>query len=136
MIAQPSDDAEQAADKTRQHLEGWVPELAEPNDVREALEKAFDFRGDVTITQRDGTVISGYIFDRRSGETLTDSIVRIMPAGSSKKCNVAYSEIARIVFDRRDPAAGKSWEAWVRKYWGKKAAGETNIQIEPESLEF
>jgi hypothetical protein len=58
-----------------------------------------------------------------------------MPAGSSEKRSIAYSDIARIMFDRRDPAAGKSWEAWVRKYWEKKAAGESNIQIEPEPLE-
>jgi len=32
-------------------------------------------------------------------------------------------------------AAGKTFEAWVKKYWEKKAAGETNIQIEPEKLD-
>ncbi|HWF47494.1 MAG TPA: hypothetical protein VG168_10850 [Bryobacteraceae bacterium] len=135
MSAQPVDSSEVTPAKEREHLEGWIPDLAEPADIRDALEKAFDFRGDVSITQRDGTIVNGYIFDRRTGQTLDDSFVRIMPAGSTEKRNIAYSEIARIVFDRRDPAAGKSWEAWVRKYWEKKAAGETNIQIEPESLE-
>jgi hypothetical protein len=135
MNAQPFNDSAEVPFKQRDHLEGWIPELAEPADIRDALEKAFDFRGDVSITKRDGAVVNGYIFDRRTGETLTDSFVRIMPAGSTDKRTVAYSDIARIVFDRRDPAAGKSWEAWVRKYWEKKAAGETNIQIEPEPLE-
>jgi hypothetical protein len=119
----------------REHLEGWVPDLADPSDARDALEKAFDFRGDVTITLRDASVVTGYIFDRRTGQSLDDSYVRIMPGGSTQKRNVVYADIVRIVFDRRDPAAGKSWEAWVRKYWEKKAAGETNIQIEPESFE-
>jgi hypothetical protein len=135
-MTQPSSDAsEEIPTKERARLEGWVPELAEPADVRDALEKAFDFRGDVSITQRTGVVVNGYIFDRRTGQTLDDSFVRIMPAGSAEKRNIAYSDIVRIVFDRRDPAAGKSWESWVRKYWEKKSAGETNIQIEPESLE-
>jgi len=135
MSGHPLEDAEAATIKAREHLEGWVPELAEPRDLHDALEKAFDFRGDVSITKRDGTVVNGYVFDRRSGRSLEGSAVRIMPAGSAQKLTIAYSDIARIVFDRRDPAAGKSWEAWVRRYWEKKMAGETNIQIEPESLE-
>jgi hypothetical protein len=135
MSAQPVDTSETNPANQRQRLEGWIPELAQPEDIRQALEKAFDFRGDVSITQRDGSVVNGYVFDRRTGHTLADSFVRIMPAGSSEKRSIAYSDIARIIFDRRDPAAGKSWEAWVRKYWEKKAAGESNIQIEPESLE-
>jgi hypothetical protein len=135
MSAQPVDTSETNPANQRERLEGWIPELAQPEDIRQALEKAFDFRGDVSITQRDGTVVNGYVFDRRTGQTLADSFVRIMPAGSSEKRSIAYSDIARIMFDRRDPAAGKSWEAWVRKYWEKKAAGESNIQIEPEPLE-
>ena len=48
-------------------IEGWVPELASEADLRDALEKAFDYRGDVTITRKDGTRVEGYIFDRRNG---------------------------------------------------------------------
>ena len=51
------------------------------------------------------------------------------------KINVAYSDVAALQFSGRDTAAGKTFEAWVRKYWEKKAAGETNIQIEPEKLD-
>ena len=51
-------------------LQGWVPELASENEVREALEKAFDYRGDITITRKDGTQVEGYLFDRRQGKTL------------------------------------------------------------------
>ena len=49
--------------------------------------------------------------------------------------NVAYGDIAALSFTGRDTAAGKTFEAWVKKYWAKKAAGETNIQIEPEKLD-
>ena len=34
-----------------ENLEGWVPALASEDDLRLALEKAFDYRGDVTITE-------------------------------------------------------------------------------------
>jgi len=116
-------------------LEGWVPALANDQDLRQALEKAFDYRGDVTITRKDGSKVEGYIFDRRSGKTLADSAVRLYPKDSNQKIAIAYSDIAALAFSQRDPAAGKSWEAWIKKYWGKKLAGEKNIGIEAEKLE-
>jgi len=116
-------------------IEGWVPELATEDDLRHALEEAFDYRGDVTITRKDGTQAEGYIFDRRNGSTLENSVVRLIPQNSPQKISVPYSEIAALAFTGRDTAAGKSWEAWVRKYWERKAAGEQGIALEPEALE-
>ncbi len=116
-------------------LEGWIPEFASEQEIRSALEKAFDYRGDITITRKDGTKIEGYLFDRRSGSTLADSLVRIYPKDSSQKISIAYSDIAALAFTGRDTAAGKSWEAWVKKYSAKKAAGEQNIALQPEPLE-
>ena len=130
------DEIEVAAGRERENLEGWIPELATDDEIREALEKAFDYRGDVTITLKQGDVVEGYIFDRRSGSSLNDSFVRIIPAkGDRAKRNVAYSDIAALAFTGRDTAAGKSWEAWVHKYWEKKESGEADLSLEPESLE-
>src|SRR5882672_11326909 len=116
-------------------LEGWVPALASEEEVRQALEKAFDYRGDVTITRKDGSKVEGYIFDRRTGKTLADSAVRLFPKDADTKISVPYADIAALVFTGRDTAAGKSFEAWVRKYWEKKAAGEKNIGIQAEALD-
>jgi len=129
------DEMEVAAGRAREQLEGWVPALASDAEVREALEKAFDYRGDITITRKDGSQLQGYLFDRRTGPTLAASYVRIMPIGESTRLSVAYSEIAALAFTGRDTAAGKTFDAWVKKYWEKKAAGEKNIQIEPEKLD-
>jgi hypothetical protein len=129
------DEIEVAAGREREQLEGWIPALASDAEVREALEKAFDYRGDITITRKDGTQIVGYLFDRRQGSSLADSFVRIIPSNAPTKVNVAYSDIAALAFSGRDTAAGKTFEAWVKKYWEKKAAGEQNIQIEPEKLD-
>ena len=129
------DEMEIAAGREREQLEGWVPELASDAEVREALEKAFDYRGDITITRKDGGKVQGYLYDRRTGKTLADSVVRMMPSNGGGRVNIAYSDIAALVFSGRDAAAGKTFEAWVKKYWEKKAAGEKNIQIEPEKLE-
>ena len=34
----------------RENLQGWIPELATEADIRAVIEKAFDYRGDVTVT--------------------------------------------------------------------------------------
>jgi hypothetical protein len=129
------DEIEVAAGREREQLEGWVPALASDEDVREALEKAFDYRGDITITRKDSTQVQGYLFDRRTGPTLASSFVRIIPTGESTRLSIAYGDIAALAFSGRDTAAGKTFDAWVKKYWEKKAAGEKNIQIEPEKLD-
>jgi hypothetical protein len=129
------DALEVAPGTSHERLEGWIPELAREEDIRQALEKAFDYRGDVTITRRDGTKLEGYVFDRRTGSSLSDSFLRIIPSNARERLSVPYSDIAALKFSDRDPAAGKSFDAWVRKYWEKRAAGEKNIQIAPEALE-
>ena len=130
-----ADSLEVAPGFKHEKLEGWVPELASEEEVRQALEKAFDYRGDVTITRKDGSKVEGYIFDRRTGKTLADSAVRLFPKDADQKISIAYSDIVALAFSGRDTAAGKSFEAWVRKYWEKKAAGEKNIGIQAEALE-
>jgi hypothetical protein len=109
--------------------------LATEQEIREALEQAFDYRGDVTITLKTGVRIEGYIFDRRPAPELYRSLVRVLPKDTSERVSIPYSEIAGLAFTGRDTAAGKSWEAWVRKYWEKKSAGEQNIGIHAESLD-
>ena len=129
------DELEVVEGTEHQRIEGWIPELASESDLREALEKAFDYRGDVTITRKNGERVEGYIFDRRNGATLSDSVVRIIPQNSREKISIPYSDVAALAFTGRDTAAGKSWEAWVRKYWDKRAAGEKGIALEPEALD-
>ena len=129
------DEIEVAAGREREQLEGSIPMLASESDVREALEKAFDYRGDITVTKKDGTQVQGYLFDRRTGANLADSYIRIIPTGVATKVNIAYADVAALAFTGRDTAAGKTFEAWVKKYWEKKAAGEKDIQIEPEKLD-
>jgi hypothetical protein len=119
----------------RENLQGWIPKLATEADIRAVIEKAFDYRGDVTVTRKDGGEITGYLFDRRIGPALENSVVRLMLASSNERPAIPYSEIAAIAFTGRDTAAGKSYEAWVKKYWEKRAQGEKNISIEPEALE-
>ena len=79
--------------------------------------------------------MEGYVFDRRRGTSLSESFVRLIPKNSGQKISISYADIAALAFTGRDTAAGKSWEAWVRKYWQRRAAGESGIALEPESLD-
>ncbi len=126
---------EVAPGTAHEKLEGWIPQLDTEEEIRVALEKAFDYRGDVTITRKNGSKIEGYLFDRRTAATLKDSVVRLYPKNANEKVSISYAEIAALAFTGRDTAAGKSWEAWMKKYAQKKAAGETNIALEPEPLD-
>lgn len=128
-------EAEIAQGAVRENLQGLVWQSATQEELRTGLEKAFDYRGDVTITLKDGSRIEGYIFDRQPGATLADSRVRLFPKDQDQKIAISYADIAGLAFSGRDTAAGKSWEAWVKKYWEKKAAGEKQIELKPEALD-
>src|ERR1039458_7486742 len=117
------------------NLEGWISEFATEDDVREALEKAFDYRGDVTLTLKNGERIEAYIFNRQTGATLADSYVQYFTPKAPEKRKLSYANIARLEFTGKDRAAGKHWEDWLKAYNEKKAAGEKNIALVPETLE-
>ena len=129
------DSLEVAPGTLHETVEGWVPDLVREEELRIALEKAFDYRGDVTLTLKDNSKVEGYVFDRVAGDSLANSFVRVMLKQANQKLKIAYANIAALAFTGKDTAAGKSWEAWVRKYWEKKASGEGVSSLEPESLE-
>ncbi|MDE3153663.1 MAG: hypothetical protein KGN76_01085 [Acidobacteriota bacterium] len=129
------DELEVASGAVHERLEGLVWQTATEAELREGLEKAFDYRGDVTLTLKDGTLVEGYVFDRRPGDTMAASVVRLYPKQGGGKVSVAFADIAGLTFTGRDTAAGKGWEAWVKQYWEKKAAGETHIERTPERLD-
>jgi hypothetical protein len=115
-------------------LSGWVPDLVDKKELFHVLDQAFDYRGDITVTLRDGKAIEGYVFDRRKGQGLDDSVIRMVPNGQDERVEVLYEDIVRLEFSDKDPAAGKSWETWVKNYVKKKLAGE-KASIESEELE-
>lgn len=118
-----------------ENLEGWIPDLADEKALKDALEKALDYRGDITITLKNGDKIEAYVFNRISGTTLADSYVQYFTPKETAKLRVSYAEIARLEFSGKDRAAGKHWEDWVKKYNEKKAAGEKDIALHPEALD-
>lgn len=123
-----------AADAAAQSGQGTAIDLsAVPVAERKrAFDEAFDYRGDVTLTLSGGEVLECYVFDRRTGSTLADSVVRVMPTAGGEKRTIAYERIAKLEFTGKDTAAGKTWENWVRRYVEKRLAGEkASIESDP-----
>jgi len=108
--------------------QGIVVDGSDPEPLRNAIDLALDYRGDVTITRRStGEALEGYIFDRTDG-----SAIRIIPRDRDERITIPFDEIARMEFSGKDTAAGKSFETWMKKYVEKKLAGErANIESEP-----
>ena len=113
-------------------LQGLVASREDETALLDALEKAFDYRGDVTLALAGAEPVTGYIFDRRRGDTLDASTVRLLAPGSDDPVVVRFSEIERLEFTGKDTAHGKTFEKWIERYVAKKMAGEAaNIDSEP-----
>ena len=77
-------------------LEKWVPTLNSQGELYEALEKAFDYRGDITITTKDNRQIVGYIFNREA--KAAEPFVELYPADKDEKIKVFYKDVAALNF--------------------------------------
>lgn len=94
-------------------LEGRVFRPTSLQELSEAIEQAFDYRGDVTVELKSGSQVVGYLFNRTAtGEQPT---IEIFPATGSGTLTIPFSEVAAIAFTGEDTATGKSWEAWIAK---------------------
>lgn len=96
------------------------------SDLPNQIEKAFDYRGDVTLELKDGSAVEGYLFNREPKGTMRcpEPFVEMYLKGKPEPSLIRYSEIAAIRFTGEDTAAGKSWEEWQAKQAAKKASGK------------
>ncbi|HZS12695.1 MAG TPA: hypothetical protein VFA38_10630 [Nitrospirales bacterium] len=111
-------------------LEGRSFRPATAEERAEAVERAFDFRGDVTIELRSGAVVEGYLFNREAHAPRP--IVMIFPKDGGQ-LEIFYDDIASIAFTGKDTASGKSWEAWVTKKESQRRAETEAAEREARS---
>lgn len=108
-------------------LQGLIATRDDERALLSALEQAFDYRGDVTLTLTSNDQLTGYIFDRRTGADLASSTLRVMPAPphprAGEKLSIPYADIARVEFSGKDAAHGKTFETWVKKFTESRLAG-------------
>lgn len=97
--------------------QSWEGQKVQPSDekeLREAISRAFDYRGDVTIQLKTGDQLIGYVFDRQ--EDVPQPYVKLFLPNRREPHIVGYQEIAGIVFSGEDTAFGRSWEGWAQKW--------------------
>lgn len=107
-------------------LEGRTFQPASPGELVEAIELAFDYRGDVTITQTSGQSITGYLFNRQAAGP--DPYIEVFPADNPTPQRIAYSDIVVIAFTGEDTANGTSWEAWMSKKESERRAESARVE--------
>ena len=93
-----------------------------PKNVDEVIEKVVDYRGDVTFGLKDGTTVSGYVFNREPAGA--EPFLEMMPADKDEKVRIPYSKLSHVFFSGIDTASGRSWAAWLAKYKAKEAAAQ------------
>jgi hypothetical protein len=107
----PNDDV--LSNDERGPLEGWEPVVGVEVSLEEAVERAFDYRGDVTVVRHDGSEVVGYLFNRNA--EVDRRFVQLFDRAGEGPLTIPYAEIRAIRFTGRDTAAGKSYEAWLRR---------------------
>jgi hypothetical protein len=101
-------------------LEGWAPGPADPLTLVEIVERAFDYRGDVTLVLDDGRHLEGYLFNRN--RDVAEPFVQVFLRGQSGSATVPYGRIREIRFTGKDTAAGNSFAAWRERRQAARAA--------------
>lgn len=109
-------------------LEGRVFRPATPAELAEAIELAFDYRGDVTLGLTTGESLECYLFNRERVDG--EAWVEVFPQDVPTPRRIAHREIASIAFTGQDTANGNSWEAWVSKKASQRKVESDRVEAE------
>jgi lipopolysaccharide export system protein LptC len=101
-------------------LEGRVFRPASHAELVEAVEQAFDYRGDVSLQLTSGQTVEGYVSNRDTHAA--QPFLQIFPKVESGLRLIRYADVKAISFTGKDTASGKSWEAWVTKKEAQRRA--------------
>ena len=94
-------------------LEGWTPTPASRAELAHVVEQAFDYRGDVTLVLRDGSIRQGFVSNRRTD--VPDPWVELLEPAGDDPVTIRYADLRTIHFTGKDTAAGKSYLAWLER---------------------
>ncbi len=76
---------------------------ADGNSIAELVERAFHYRGDVTVRVNDGTAVTGYLFNRNA--RASEPFAQLFETQTGREVAVPYNSIAEVLFTGRDTAA-------------------------------
>jgi hypothetical protein len=72
------------------------------NEVAKQIDEAFDFRGHVTITFRDGSTVVGYLFNRELAPHKGEAYVEVIPKDSDERKRWPAAEVKSIALTGKD----------------------------------
>lgn len=84
--------------------------MANRTSLLDLIEKAFDYRGDVTIHCHSGTSVTGYVFNRCT-DVVNPHVEMFLP-DSPNALQISYKDIWSIEFSGRDHASGQRFQSW------------------------
>ena len=87
--------------------------------LEDQIEAAFDYRGNVTLTLKDGTAVHGFIFNREFAPKAGKAFVELYVDEQPKPATYSIANIQSIALTGENTATGKSWEDWVAKKAGR-----------------
>jgi len=123
--------ADKSPSSDAQNLEGRVFRPANDAERGQAIEVAFDYRGDVTLELASGETVAGYIFNRNN--TASPPALQIFPKDQPGSRVIPYADVRAIAFTGEDTASGKSWETWVHKKESERTAEAEQIKAEAQA---
>jgi len=100
-----------------------VSEVQAHAELTGKLQRALDYRGDVTVRLADGESMEGFVFN------LTKEAVEFSPSKGDEVRVINVNTIVDVEFTGRDFADGRTWEAWVKKYNEAKAKREAGEEV-------
>lgn len=109
-------------------LEGWEPAITDSDTLAEVVERAFDYRGDVTLVRTDGTEVVGYLFNR--DRDVAEPFVRMFERSDGEPRTIPYAQIRAIKFSGKDTAAGTSYAAWLRSRDGGPGKADAGLSTD------
>ena len=75
-------------------------------DVADLVERAFHYRGDVTLWTDDGGSVTGYLFNRNS--RAAEPFVQLFETRTGREVSIPYRNITGLEFTGRDAAAASA----------------------------
>ena len=94
-------------------IEGTTLACSSPEARNNALQTAFDYRGDVTLELAHGKKVVGFVFRYDANPGVVHLYI---PQGKdSVPQTLSAQEVTAVHFTGEDPAFGKSWDDWTTK---------------------
>ena len=76
------------------------------NSIEELVERAFHYRGDITIRTDEGGSLTGYLFNRNA--RAEEPFAQLFETGTGREVSISYRTIADVQFTGRDAAAASA----------------------------